>query len=126
MKIDRRNNRSSNPVEATRHLLTQAKSKRAYEALNVTRSNGECVVGAPSQIDNQALSMIAPLAGEGDHQDNGFLSLVTKGNALKVWKIPLDSDDVFLCAVGGPREYPSSTISAIQRILALGANGSLN
>ena len=39
--------------------------------------------------DNDALSMIAFLAGEGDHKDGGFLDLVTKGKALKVWKVPL-------------------------------------
>ena len=121
MKIERRSNRSESPVEATRCLLTQAKQERSYQALNVTNSSGECVVSAPSQIDNTALSMIAPLAGEGDHHDRGFLNLVTKGKALKVWKIPLDSDDVYLCAVGGPRSYPSSTISAIKRILSLAA-----
>jgi hypothetical protein len=121
MKIDRRSKRSDHPVEATRCLLTKTKQQRSYQALNVASADGEYVVGAPSQIDNTALSMIAPLAGEGDHHARGFLNLVTKGSALKVWKIPLDSDDVYLCAVGGPKGYPSSTISAIQRILSLGA-----
>ena len=121
MKIDRRSNRSNHPVEATRCLLTKTKQQRSYQALNVATADGQCVVGASSQIDNSALSIIAPLAGEGDHHDHGFLNLVTKGQALKVWKVPLDSDDVYLCAVGGPKGYPSSTISAIQRILSPGA-----
>ena len=122
MKTDRRNIRSDNPIEAARHLLTQAQAQRSYTALNVTSAHGNCVASAPSQIDNTALSMVVPIAGEGDHRENGFLNLVTKGSGLKVWKIPLESDDVFLCAVGGCREYPSSTISAIKRILALQPN----
>ena len=62
--------------------------------------------------------MVAPLAGEGEHLDSGFLKLVTKGDGLKVWRVPLDGEDVFLCAVGGPMEYPQRTITAIKRILA--------
>ena len=117
MKSERRQLRSNNPIEATQHLLTHTKSERSYNALNVARSSGECVAGAPSAIDNDALAMSAPLAGEGDHKDGGFLDLVTKGKALKVWKVPLEQDEVFLCAVGGPHEYPASTITAIKRIL---------
>ena len=117
--MERRTERSDNPVEATRHLLTQTKQKRSYEALNITNSGGELFAGAPTSLDNHALSMVAPVAGEGVHQDGGLLNFVTKGDGLKVWRVPLDGESVFLCAVGGPKEYPSSTIEAIRRILAM-------
>ena len=118
MRIERRSQRSENPVEATRELLTQTKTKRSYAALNVSNAAGEHFVGAPTELDSDALSIAAPLAGEGKHGDHGFLKLVTKGKDLKVWRVPLDGEDVFLCAVGGPVDYPKDTISAIRRILA--------
>lgn len=117
MKSERRRQRSENPIKATQHLLTHTKEQRSYNALNVARASGECMAGAPSSLDNDALSIVAPLAGEGNHVDGGFLDLVTKGETLKVWKVPLEQDEVFLCAVGGPHEYPASTITAIKRIL---------
>ena len=117
MQTERRQKRSENPVEATRHLLTQAKDERSYVALNVSSEAGELFVGAPTNLNNSALSMVAPLAGEGEHIDSGFLKLVTKGDGLKVWRVPLDGEDVFLCAVGGPVDYPRKTITAIKRIL---------
>ena len=118
MRTERRNERSENPVEATRNLLSQTKAKRSYTALNVSNAAGEHFVGAPTELNSSALSMVAPVAGEGAHVDSGFLKLVTKGNDLKVWRVPLDGEDVFLCAVGGPVEYPQDTITAIKRILS--------
>ena len=115
--MERRKQRSDNPIEATKHLLTQAKTKRSYRALNLTNSDGELYVGAPTQLNNSAISMVVPVAGEGSHQDTGLLNLVTKGEDLQIWRIPLEGDSVFLCAVGGPSDYPTSTIDAIRRIL---------
>ena len=61
--------------------------------------------------------MVVPVAGEGNHREGGLLNLVTKGDNLRIWRVPLESESVFLCAVGGPTDYPTSTINAIRRIL---------
>ena len=114
---ERRTHRSDNPIEATKHLLTQTKSKRSYQALNVTSPDGELFVGAPTELNNNAISMVVPVAGEGSHHDGGLLKLVTKGDDLRIWRVPLADESVFLCAVGGPNDYPTSTIDAIRRIL---------
>ena len=115
---ERRSNRSQDPIEATNHLLAQTKTRRSYQALSVTHPSGSCVANAPSDLDQTAISMVAPIAGEGNHTDGGLLELVTKGNPLKVWRIGLEENDVFLCAVGGPSDYPATTIRAIKRILS--------
>ena len=114
---ERRTQRSENPIEATKHLLTQTKSKRSYQALNVTSPDGELFVGAPTELNNNAISMVVPVAGEGSHNEGGLLNLVTKGDGLRIWRVPLADEPVFLCAVGGPNDYPASTIDAIRRIL---------
>ena len=117
VNLERRIKRSENPIEATKHLLTQAKSRRSYQALNLTNADGELFVGAPTELNNTAISMVVPVAGEGNHLDRGLLSLVTKGDGLRIWRIPLEQEHVYLCAVGGSDDYPQATIQSIQRIL---------
>ena len=97
--MERRTQRSENPIEATKHLLTQTKSKRSYQALNVTNPDGELFVGAPTNLNNNAISMVVPVAGEGNHHEGGLLNLVTKGDNLR-WHSKLYDKKVGLITKG--------------------------
>ena len=72
---------------------------------------------AGSAASASATAASSPVAGEGSHNEGGLLNLVTKGDGLRIWRVPLVDESVFLCAVGGPNDYPASTIDAIRRIL---------
>ena len=114
--MERRKLKRNSRQEATRSLLTTAKNRLDYAALQLSHAGGDLVANAPSTIDERALAMVARLAGTGHHRDPGLLDLITGAPDLGSGKYQRNKR-IFLCAVGGPSDPPKQTIKSLQRII---------
>ena len=73
MRTERRNERSSNPIEAAELYLKLAAERRSFTALALANIDGSLVAEAPTSLNSEALAAVAPFvrseaeSGDGTH-----------------------------------------------------------
>jgi hypothetical protein len=117
MSVERRIQRSDNPLEATSFFLAAAVRRGRYLAMTLADLDGLIVADAPSDINSEALAAIAPFAVRGPVITDGLLELVTRGEPLRVWNVEVCSEPLYLAAVGGDAKVPADAEAALNRIL---------
>ena len=117
MASERRNQRSENPIEAAELYLAAAAKRRSFQSLTLSRANGEIVADAPTDLNSEALATIARLAGPGEHQTDGLVNLVTRGQPLSVWDVEIEGSQHYLSAVGSDGTPPNEAERTLRRIL---------
>ena len=114
---DRRTQRSTDPIEAAELYLNAAAQRRDYRALALADSAGDLVARAHSNIDARAIAAVAPYAQDDPTVDSGLLSLVTRGQNLRVWDMTVSGEQYYLAAVGGSEMPPIEAERTLRRIL---------
>ena len=117
MSAERRKQRSENPLEAAELYLASAAKRRSYQALTLSDDAGMIVADAPTDLNSEALAVIASLAAEEHETGDGLLDLVTRGERLHVRNIDLGGRSHFLSAVGHTELPASEAERALRRIL---------
>ena len=115
---ERRCNRSLDPIAAAHHLLASAARTSGHTALALVDRDGLLIADSGSDLDIEAVAAIAPLAAQGSAQPQGFLALVTRGAALRIWDFQMQGDTYFLVGLGGGAACPTGVTPALVRILA--------
>ena len=117
MTAERRKKRSDDPLQAAELYLASAAKRRSYQALTLSDDNGLIVADAPTELNSEALAVIASIAAEETETGDGLLDLVTRGEQLHVQNIELGGRPHFLSAVGHSELPMMETESALKRIL---------
>jgi hypothetical protein len=117
MADDRRNQRSENPIEAAELYLTAAAKRRSFQALTLSGPDGAILADAPTALNSEALATIARIAGPGDHETDGLVNLITRGQPLRVWDLEIEGSRHYVSAVGVDDNAQSEAEQALRRIL---------
>lgn len=117
-RAERRRNRSSAPVEATRLYLESLAVRQRWSAAALADRDGLLIAGTDAPIDAEALAAVAPIAADLiDVPRDGLLDLVTRGQTLHVWEVLLDDTLCYLAAVGDGESSSADAVIALERIL---------
>jgi hypothetical protein len=119
MRTERRQRRSDDPAQAIRFYLNALAQRRAHAGLALADADGLLIAGSEGSVDPEAMAAVAPLlADAAPAEQDGLLSLVTRGAPLNVWGVELEGQDCFLAAVGGTVGAPLEAGADLSRILA--------
>lgn len=114
---ERRCHRSTNPAEAAHLLLATAARRAGHAALVLADSDGLVITDNGSALDADVVAAVAPLATESVPKVEGMISLVTRGESLRVWDFEMEGRTYYLVGVGGPENSPKGIFDSLQRIL---------
>ncbi|MBV70066.1 MAG: hypothetical protein CMH52_01835 [Myxococcales bacterium] len=118
MASERRQTRSSDPLEAAELYLASTAKRNALKALTLSHHDGSVVAGAPSQLNVEAIATLATIAGAGTHPRDGLVNLVTHGHPITICNLDIEGHPHYLSAVGDDPSKVEDVEMALNRILS--------